>query len=68
MLKIWQNRLAAVDPAGGPYSAPPDPLAGGEGLAEPSQEHLQILALVPLMLPVAMLPIWYRFLTCTMLN
>ena len=27
------------DPAGGAYSAPPDPLAGGEGLAAPQEPH-----------------------------
>jgi len=40
------RRGSAPDPAGGAYSAPPDPLAGGEGLrggfAAPSQDpHLQ---------------------------
>ena len=30
---------SAPDPAGGAYSAPPDPLAGGEGLAAPVQSR-----------------------------
>jgi len=34
-----QNFLgSAPDPARGAYSAPPDPLADGRGLAAPSQE------------------------------
>ena len=40
------RRGCAPDPAGGAYSAPPDPLAGGEGfegawLPPPQEPHLQ---------------------------
>ena len=34
------GRGSAPDPAGGAYSAPPDPLAGGEGAAPPQEPHL----------------------------
>jgi len=40
------GRGSAPDPAGGAHSAPPDPVAGGEGVAAPPQEthpHFQIL-------------------------
>jgi len=41
--KSLGRRGSAPDPAGGAYSAPPDPLAGGEGgfAAPPQEPHLQ---------------------------
>ena len=40
----WGGR-GSPDPAGGAYSAPPDPLAGGEGLAATTQEPHPALGL-----------------------
>jgi len=36
VVKSLGGRGSVPDPAGGAYSVPPDPLAGGEGLAAPS--------------------------------
>ena len=51
--KPFGDRGSAADPAGGAYSAPPDPVAGGRGLAaplpqKPHPSSLRALALHPL--------------------
>ena len=38
---------SALNPAGGAYSAPSDPLAGGRGLTAPPQKPLPALGLWP---------------------
>jgi len=38
--KIYFGRGSAPDFTGGAYSAPPDPLAGGEGISWPSRRTL----------------------------
>ena len=44
--KPFSGRGSAPDPAGGAYSAPANPLAGGEGLAaHPQEPHPPLLAL-----------------------
>jgi len=44
MVKPFGGRGFALDPAGGAYSAPPDPLAGGEGDGCPLPNNLTPLS------------------------
>jgi len=43
--KPFGGRGSAPDPAGGAYSAPANPLSGGEGLAAPQEPHPPLSAL-----------------------